>query len=167
MKKQFAAMLVGLAGCATPGVGTLPSIPASLEAPAGERLALETAATGVQIYECSAGKWNFKAPEAELFDRAGNKVGKHYGGPTWESNDGSKVVAGVTARSDAPQAGAIPWLLLTAQSTEGPGVFGRTKSIQRVRTVGGSAPNEPCAPADAGKLARVAYQATYYFYVAR
>ena len=164
VKKRIAVMLAALAGCATPGVGTLPSVPANLKAPASETLALETAAIGVQIYECGGGKWNFKAPEAHLFDRAGNKIGTHYAGPTWESNDGSKVVAGLTARSDAPDAGAIPWLLLSAKSTAGNGVFGRTKSIQRVSTVGGGTPTEPCTQADAGKVARVAYQAVYYFY---
>jgi hypothetical protein len=158
-----ALLLAGLAaGCATPG--NAPTVPANLRAPAGERLALETAATGVQIYECRAGKWVFQAPEADLFDRAGNKVGTHYAGPTWESNDGSKVAAALTARSDAPNAGAIPWLLLSAKSTAGNGVFGRTKSIQRVATVGGTTPAELCSQADSGKLARVAYKATYYFY---
>jgi hypothetical protein len=153
-----------LAACAAPGTITAPAVPANLQAPADERLALETAATGVQIYECRAGQWTFKAPEADLFDRKGNKIGTHYAGPTWESNDGSKVVAGVTARSDAPHAGAIPWLLLTAKSTEGYGVFGRTRTIQRLRTIGGSAPTQPCTQADAGKLARVNYTAIYYFY---
>jgi hypothetical protein len=163
MKKLIAAMLVALAaGCATSG--NAPSVPASLRAPAGETLALETAASGVQIYECRAGKWEFRAPEADLYDRAGNKVGKHYAGPTWESNDGSKVVAAVAARGDAPDANAIPWLLLTAKSNAGYGIFGRTKSIQRVSTAGGTTPAEQCGPENAGRVARVAYKATYYFY---
>jgi len=164
MKKQIAAMFVALTGCATPGTGTPPSIPANLQAPAYETLSLETAATGVQIYECRAGQWVFKAPEADLFDRSGNKIGTHYAGPTWESNDGSKVVAAVAARDDAAAGGAIPWLLLTAKSNAGNGVFGRTRSIQRVSTVGGTTPTEPCTQADAGKVARVAYEAVYYFY---
>ena len=66
------AFLLGvLAGCATPG--NAPSVPANLQAPSGEKLALETAASGVQIYECRAGKWEFRAPKADLFDRKGNK----------------------------------------------------------------------------------------------
>ena len=73
----------------------------------------------------------------------------------------------VKARSDAPDAKAIPWLLLSAKSTTGSGVFGRTSSIQRVSTVGGAAPAEGCGAAQAGKVARVAYEATYYFYVPR
>jgi hypothetical protein len=165
MKKRIAAtsLVAVVAACTTTGAGT-PVVPASLRVPAGETLAVETVAAGVQIYECRAGKWNFKAPEADLFDRKGSKIGTHYAGPTWESNDGSKVVAGVTARSDAPNAGAIPWLLLTAKSNAGQGVFGQTKSIQRVGTTGGTTPTEPCGQADAGKLARVQYSAVYYFY---
>ena len=175
MKKQtvIAMTLAALiAGCATSEAGTLPSVPESLRTPATEMLSLEAAATGVQIYECGARKddptrfeWTFKAPEAELFDRAGRRIGRHYAGPTWESDDGGKVVGVVKARDDGPDAGAIPWLLLGAKSTAGTGVFGRTTSIQRVRTVGGNPPGETCGAAQAGKLARVDYRATYYFYV--
>lgn len=163
-----------VAGCATSGVGTIPPVPESLRTPATEMLSLETAATGVQIYECNARKdeptryeWTFKAPEADLFDGAGNKIGKHYAGPTWESNDGSKVVGVVKARDNGPDSGAIPWLLLSAKSTVGTGVFSHTKSIQRVHTVGGTPPAEACSEAQAGKVTRVGYKARYYFYAAK
>ena len=163
-----------VAGCATSRFGTIPLVPENLRTPATEVLSLETEATGVQIYECNASKdvptrfeWVFKAPEADLFDRAGNRIGKHYAGPTWESNDGSKVVGEVKAQVAGPDSGAIPWLLLNAKSTSGTGVFSQTKSIQRVHTVGGKAPTEPCSQAQAGKVTRVGYKATYYFYVAK
>jgi hypothetical protein len=174
MKTKIAVTICGLAilaGCAAQGTRTTASIPANLHPTAAETLSLQTKATGVQIYECSAGKeapgkfeWVFKAPEADLFDAAGKRIGKHYAGPTWESNDGSKVVAGLKARSDAPDANAIPWLLLGAKSTAGTGVFGKTSSIQRVNTVGGTTPTEACGQAQAGKIARVNYEAVYYFY---
>jgi len=87
-----------LASCAASQVGTAPVVPENLRAPAGQVLALEAQATGVQIYECNANRtdpskfeWIFKAPEADLFDNAGRRIGKHYAGPTWESNDESKV----------------------------------------------------------------------------
>ena len=166
-----AALLVG---CAASQVGTTPRVPENLRVPAGQVLSLEAQATGVQIYGCNSNKtdstrfeWIFKAPEADLFDNAGRKIGKHYAGPTWESNDGSKVLGEVKARDDGPDAGAIPWLLLTAKSTSGSGVFGQTQSIQRVRTVGGKAPAQGCSQEQTGKEARVSYKATYYFYVAR
>ena len=168
-------VLVALvAGSAPAWAGTVPSVPENLRTPANEVLSLETEAAGVQIYECNASKeaptrfeWIFKAPEADLFDRAGNKVGKHYAGPTWESNDGSKVVGEVKARDDGPDPNAIPWLLLSAKSTSGTGVFSQIKSIQRVHTVGGRAPAEACGQAQAGKMARVGYKAEYYFYIAK
>jgi hypothetical protein len=161
-------------GCATSQVGTIPAVPENLRTPATEVLSLVTQATGVQIYECNASKydptrfeWIFKAPEAELFDGAGNKVGRHYAGPTWESNDGSKVVGEVKARHNSPDASAIPWLLLSAKSTSGTGILSRTRSIQRVNTVGGTAPTEVCSQVQAGKVIREGYKATYYFYVAK
>jgi hypothetical protein len=135
---------------------------------------LEVAASGVQVYQCDASKndptkfeWIFKAPVADLFDAGGKKIGTHYAGPTWESIDGSKVVGEVTARDNGPDANAIPWLLLSAKSTSGTGVFSRTKSIQRVQTVGGKAPAVGCDKAQAGQEARMAYKATYYFYAAK
>jgi hypothetical protein len=163
-----------LVSCAASQVGTTPIVPEDLRAPAGQVLSLETQATGVQIYECNSNKtdptrfeWIFKAPEADLFDSVGRKIGKHYAGPTWESNDESKVLGEVMARNDGPDADAIPWLLLKAKSPSGKGVFGQTQSIQRVRTVGGKAPTQGCSREQAGKVARVPYRATYYFYVAR
>src|SRR5712692_1216230 len=178
MKNPYAGPMAGaslaaiLAGCAASNVGTNPVVPDNLRVPAGQTLSLVSPATGVQIYECSAGKtdpakfeWAFKAPEADLFDLSGRKMGKHYAGPTWESNDGSKVVGEVKARDDGPNANAIPWLLLRAKSTSGKGVFSQTQSIQRLYTVGGKAPATGCNRAQLGKEARVPYKATYYFYV--
>jgi hypothetical protein len=168
---SFAALL---AGCATLKAGAIPMVPDSLKVPPTQTLSLETRATGVQIYDCKPNKddptrfeWVFRAPEADLFDPAGQKIGKHYAGPTWESNDGSKVVGEVKARDDGPDVNAIPWLLLSAKSTSGVGVLGQTVSIQRVQTVGGTAPVEGCSQAQTGKEIRVPYKATYYFYVAR
>ena len=148
-----------------------PDVPANLRAPAGQVLFLETLASGVQVYECtpkadqpSIHEWVFRAPEASLADRSGRSLGKHYAGPTWESTDGSTVIGEVKARDAGPTATAIPWLLLNAKATAGAGVFGATKSIQRVQTVGGVAPTEPCGAANAKQVVRVPYTATYYFY---
>jgi hypothetical protein len=167
----FAGIAALVVGCAASQVGTTPVVPENLRAPAGQVLSLEAQATGVQIYECTANKtdparfeWLFKAPEADLFDSAGRKIGKHYAGPTWESNDESKVQGEVKARDDGPDANALPWLLLNAKSHSGKGVFGQTQSIQRVRTVGGKAPAQGCSREQAGQVARVPYRATYYFY---
>jgi hypothetical protein len=168
-----ASLAALIAGCATPEVVTLPTVPDNLRVPPTQTLSLETHAFGVQIYDCKPGKddparfeWVFRAPEAVLFDAGGRKVGKHYAGPTWEANDGSKAVGEVKAHVDGPDAGAIPWLLLSAKSTSGTGVLGRTASVQRLQTVGGKAPADGCSQAQAGTEIRVPYNARYYFYVA-
>ena len=106
-QRQGAAAL--LSGCVSSSVVKPPDAPERLRPPANQVLAFETLATGVQIYECNASKdvptrfeWVFKAPEADLFDSAGKKIGTHYAGPTWESTDGSKVVGEVKAKQDDP-----------------------------------------------------------------
>jgi hypothetical protein len=155
-------------------IGMAPVAPENLKVPATQTLTVVAHASGAQIYECNASKtdparfeWVFKAPEAELFDNAGKKIGKHYAGPTWESDDGSKAVGQVKTSDAGPDVNAIPWLLLTAKSAEGNGIFGKTQSVQRVKTVGGKAPADGCNQAQLGKVARVPYRATYNFYVAR
>jgi Protein of unknown function (DUF3455) len=159
-------------GCASPSIAPPPAMAQNLKAPSDQTLSLATNARGVQIYECSRSKadpalleWVFKAPEAELTDGAGKKLGTHYAGPTWEANDGSKVVAEVKARDDGPDSNAIPWLLLAAKSNSRTGAFGRTRLIQRVNTVGGKAPAAACERA--GQELRVPYTAVYYFYSPR
>ena len=112
-------------------------------------------------------EWVFKAPEAELFDKASRKIGKHYAGPTWESTDGSAVVGEVKARDAGPDPSAIPWLLLAAKSNSGRGVLSQVKSIQRLQTVGGKAPSAPCTRDTVGQVARVPYKAVYYFYAGK
>ena len=146
-------------------------VPAKLRPSANESLAAIVSARGVQIYECRADKdradqyqWAFVAPEADLFDARGGKIGKHYAGPQWESNDGSKIMGTVKERADAPQADAIPWLLLATKSVGPSGSFGRVTSIQRVNTAGGVAPKDGCARSTLGAIGRVNYTADYYFY---
>lgn len=144
-------------------------VPDKIKGAANESLAMIVAAKGVQIYECRAGKsgdgtqeWVFVAPEADLFDASGTKIGKHYAGPHWESFDGSRIAGTMKERSDAPQPGAIPWLLLSAKSVGGEGAFSKMTSVQRVNTAGGVAPMSGCSPSSVGMVARVPYTADYY-----
>ena len=166
----LSAAVVIATGCTTPVLAP-PDVPVSVRAPVGQEAFLEALASGVQIYACAAKanqptafEWAFRAPEAALVDRSGRAIGKHYAGPTWESIDGSAVVGDVKARDPGPDPSAIPWLLLTAKSSTGTGVFTQTKSIQRLKTVGGAAPAQLCGAANVGEVARVPYTATYYFY---
>ncbi len=148
-------------------------LPTSLEVPANQTLALTLTARGVQIYECRAVpgeptkfEWAFKAPEADLFDAQGRKVGRHFAGPTWELTDGGKVVGKVKAKADAPDANGVPWLLLEAVQASGT-VLGKVQSIQRVDTVGGKMPTAGTDAAHVGAESRAEYTATYKFYVAK
>jgi len=173
MKLRITGISAALAVAACSGSQALlaPDVPAPLRAPLGEELYLETLAVGVQIYECTPSEraptgfaWTFRAPEATLLDHRRAVVGKHYGGPTWEALDGSAVVAEVHAKSDAPDAKSIPWLLLGMKSRSGSGTFDAVTSIQRVATEGGLAPSVACEAGRAGEKARMPYKATYYFY---
>jgi len=162
-----------VAGCATSQAIPV-DVPAKLRPAANESLALIVPAKGVQIYECRAKKdradqyeWTFVAPEADLFDARGAKIGKHYAGPHWESTDGSKILGAVKERADAPRPDAIPWLLLTSKSDGPSGSFSKVTSVQRVNTVGGVAPAAGCSQANAGTLGRVSYTADYYFFTAK
>ena len=147
------------------------AVPNNLKVPAGQMVLLKAVGQGVQIYACGAKagdpnqfEWVFKAPEADLVGDTGEKIGRHYAGPTWEANDGSKVVGEVLERADAPRPGAVPWLLLKAKSNQGDGTFKSVTYIQRVNTEGGSAPKEGCDARHGGAEVRVNYKATYYFY---
>ena len=158
-------------GCANRPIAAPSEVPATLRPPAGQAVFLEAFATGVQIYECTSKPdepstygWVLRGPEAALVDRSGRSLGKHYAGPTWESNDGSSVTGEVKARDPGPNPSAIPRLLLSAKATAGAGVFNATKSIQRVQTVGGVAPSAPCSAINSKQVMRVPYTATYYFY---
>ncbi len=160
-----------LAACA----GAPPvAVPDKLKAGGGEALAMIVAAKGVQIYECRAGKdavagyeWAFVAPEAELFDSRGNPIGRHGAGPQWQAADGSTVRGVVRERANAPNAAAIPWLLLGAKNVGQEGLFSKVTSIQRLNTVGGVAHAAPCTRDTAATQVRVDYTADYYFYTGR
>lgn len=156
---------------ATPVALTLPETPDNIKPPAPAKLVLKANAKGAQIYVCDKSKdpklgyeWTLKGPDAVLSDESGKAIGRHYAGPTWESVDGSKVVAAVKSKVDAPDSAAIPWLLLEAKSAEGQGALGKVTWVQRVHTSAGKAPATGCDKAHAGSEARVDYAAEYYFY---
>jgi hypothetical protein len=147
------------------------SIPPNLAAPDGQTMFLESLARGVQIYACqptpenpSVFAWAFQGPEAELLNHRDERIGRHYGGPTWEGNDGSQVVGEARESANSPDPEAIPWLLLGARANQGSGVFSTVTYIQRLDTVGGRAPATGCDQASAGQVQRVDYTATYAFY---
>lgn len=160
----FAAALV------LAGVSATRADDGAVAPPQGAMLALEVVADGVQIYACEAKgssfEWVFKSPEANLFDRSGRQVGTHFAGPSWKTEDGTSIVGEIVAKQDAPEKGAIPWLLLRAKSHEGTGPLAETAFIRRADTRGGAAPGSGCDPAHNGTQARMRYSATYQFFTA-
>jgi hypothetical protein len=149
------------------------TVPDSIQAPASQELILMARATGFQIYVCrpdANGKpaWTLKSPDAELFDEQGKPIGRHFGGPTWQLNDGSQVTAKMAAKADAPGPKAIPWLLLTVTGHSGNGKLSAVTSIQPVNTAGGLAPAAQECTSQSGEVEfRSSYSADYYFYVRR
>jgi len=143
-------------------------VPKELQPLANEQLLLQVHAKGDQIYSCKAdgGKyaWTLKAPEAQLFDKSGKSFGKHFAGPSWEGNDGSRVTGKAAANAPSPDADSIPWLLVTVVSHSGEGVLTPVTSIQRINTKGGKAQASGCDAAHIGQEDRVPYSADYVFF---
>lgn len=145
--------------------------PEAVRAPAGHRIAWDTLGVGEITYECrekkdAAGQfeWAFVAPAATLYDMQKKTVGRYYGGPTWESNDGSKVTGKQVAVAPSPNAGSIPLQLVKAEPAMGSGALSGVSYIQRLDTKAGVAPASVCDAQAKGKQEKVAYEARYVFY---
>jgi hypothetical protein len=147
-------------------------VPTALMPPEGHSILFRAKGVGTQIYVCNAKanepdrfEWVFQAPDADLFDECGRKIGRHFAGPTWQaSDDGSKEIGTEIEVVPAPNARAVPWLLLKGKAGEDPGRFSRVTYIQRVDTEGGIAPSGGCDKAHSDQEVRVKYKATYIFY---
>ena len=139
---------------------------AALPARAGTAIALQ--GKGVQIYLCKSTPdgfaWRLTAPDATLSDAAGAVIGRHFAGPTWQAQDGSTVLGTVAAASPSPRPGGIPWLVLTAKSHSGQGMFASVTYITRTETQGGAAPATGCDAGHGGAAIRVPYDATYVLF---
>ena len=146
-------------------------LPATVQVPAGHKVAMETVGVGQITYECRTKKdmagqfeWVFVGPDAKLMGRNDQQVGKYYGPPaTWESMDGSKLTATQLAVAPA-MAGSIPLQLVKANPAMGMGAMQGVTYIQRVATKGGVAPAMACDAATMGSKQIVNYQADYIFW---
>ena len=146
-------------------------VPEAVRVPAGSKSAMTAVGVGELTYECKAKaadamafEWVFVGPMAKLMDAQTQKeVGKYYGGPTWESMDGSKVTGKQVAVAPG-MAGSIPLQLVKAEPAMGTGAMSGVTYIQRLNTKGGVAPADPCGAATAGMKKNVPYQADYVFY---
>ena len=146
-------------------------LPAAVQVPPGNQVAMETVGSGTITYACKAKKddaaayeWTFMGPDAQLNDRNGQRVGRYFGPPaTWESMDGSKVTATQVAVAPAGP-GNIPLQLVKANPAMGMGAMQGVTYIQRVATQGGVAPAAACAAGNVGQKQVVKYQADYIFW---
>ena len=163
-----AAAVVPTAAMAGPAA---PDIPEAIAVTGPHKPYLVAHAEGVQIYGCTAVAdgyaWRLIAPRATLTGENGKVLGSHYGGPRWESRDGSIVAAARDAGTSVDPT-AVDWLRLKATSTTA-GLdgdrFAGTTYIQRIHTVGGLAP--AAADCDAGSVAaqrEIPYSADYVFF---
>ncbi len=159
------AALSRLLPAARPVAGPATSVPPGLQPPVGNVLTAQFIASGVQVYQCTAGAWVFLEPAANLVGSAtgfsGIQTAIHYKGPTWESTTDGSLVQGRTIAS-SPVPGSIPQLLLQATANRGTGIFGTVTYINRLDTSGGAAPAGSCT---SGQTVGVPYSARYLFYV--
>ena len=148
-----------------------PDVPTKIQVLDGSKVFLVGHAVGVQIYSCNdtsgVYSWGLVAPRANLYGDNGQLIATHYGGPTWEATDGSKVI-GQRVDGVIVDSTAIPWLLLSAKSTtagpDGDRLLA-TKDIQRLATTGGIAPDATtCNASTTGTTNEVPYTADYYFW---
>ena len=165
----FATLVVASAGFSVSVAAQ--DVPQQLRPPGNEQLLLQVHAKGDQVYICKGDAaqfaWTLKAPDAQLFDKNGKLFGKHFAGPSWEANDGSRVTGKAVANSPSPDANSIPWLLVTILSHDGSGVLSRVTTIQRLNTKGGKAPESGCDASHVGQEVRVSYSADYRFYASK
>jgi hypothetical protein len=132
---------------------------------------------GVQVYDRKPdGTFGFREPQADLYaydledletvtQRVIHFVGPESGTAQWADADGSRVVARVVKRVDAPPPADptkdVQWLKLEAIQNFGAGVFSRVTLIQRVLTYGGQVP-----PSCNSATISVRYTALYIFWEA-
>ena len=148
----------------------LPSFPAAAQTPPaiavrGEKPVATFHAEGVQVYECkkdpSGGKlfWQLREPVAALID-AGNTVGLHYAGPSWQHIDGSAVQAKLVSAVPGATFNDVPWLKLEVTERRGRGLLSEVKTVQRINTKGGVVQGS-CDPR--GAFRSIPYSADYVF----
>lgn len=169
LKPVVCAVLFAAAGTAAAAVDNA-SLPEPVRVPAGHVATLETVGVGEITYECrekkdmaGAFEWAFVVPVAVLNDMQNRAIGKYYGGPTWEANDGSKVTGKQVAIAPAAP-GNIPLQLVKAEPAMGQGAMTGVSYIQRIETKGGVAPAAVCDMSNRSARQQVGYQAKYVFY---
>jgi hypothetical protein len=131
--------------------------------------AQEYTGRGTQVYRCEsnagAPSWQLLGPDAHMYDAAGKAVARHFYGPTWQANDGSEIKGTVLAANASPAGPRnAPWLVLSAVSEGGNGIFAQIMTVTRTDTRGGGTPAQACTQANQGTTEKVPYSARYTFF---
>jgi len=150
------------------------NLPAAVQVPAGNEVAMYTNAKGNITWECKAdqknsgnAKWAFAGPRAILTDAKGNQVVSYFGPPaTWEALDGSAVTGKQLAVSPSAK-GSIPMQLVKANPANRDGMMSGVTYIQRINLKGGAAPATGCSTDKIGHKIVVNYAGDYVFYKAK
>lgn len=142
------------------------SAASSIDPPQAEQV-ISTTASGVQIYSCEFDAqhqlaWIFKSPLATLYDPSGQAVIRHAAGPSWQADDGSRIVGHVLAQTPSNTTESIPQLLLETHSTGASGTLSSIRYVQRINTVGGQMPASACTSEH--QTGSSPYIANYVFY---
>jgi hypothetical protein len=122
-------------------------------------------ASGVQIYACEFDDarnlmWVLQGPMAELYDADGELIIQHSAGPSWQAQDGSRIVGHVIAQSASDHPASIPQLLLATDGAEN-GYLASVRFVQRLDTIGGLPPGQRCSREH--QTGRSPYMARYVF----
>lgn len=135
--------------------------------PPGNRHALTLKAIGTLNYECrprvgmsGAYGWVLDAPDAALLHWSGLRVGRYYGGPTWEYRDGSRLTGRVVASSPSER---LPIQLIQATPSGRKGELSNVTYIQRLNALGGE-PGAACSEAGVGRGYKMDFSADFLFY---
>lgn len=169
LRSSVTALTGGLlltACSAVPGPAQSGASPSSFNPPQAQQIVSATA-SGVQTYTCEFDAqhqlhWVFKSPLATLYDASGKAVIQHAAGPSWQADDGSRIVGHVIASRPSTAQNSIPELLLETKSTSGKGTLSGVRYVQRVNTVGGLAPKATCSSEH--QAGSSPYLAEYVFY---
>jgi hypothetical protein len=154
------ALMGSVAGAQAEG---LENLPATIAVEGGVPVARLQAA-GAQIYICAkntggALNWKFREPVATLLEE-GKTVGRHFVGPTWEFDDGSRVVGELVSKAPGATAKDVAWLKLSVKEPPKSGFAAGATSVLRIDTKGGAFEG---ACDSEGELHSEPYAATYVF----
>jgi hypothetical protein len=161
-KLVFVLALMGAVAAAAHAEG-VENLPATIAVKAGAPVA-QLQAAGAQIYVCAknaagALNWTFREPVATLLE-GGKTVGRHFAGPTWEFDDGSRVVGEPVSEAPGTTAKDAAWLKLSVKEPAKSGLVAGATSILRIDTKGGVFEG---ACDREGELHSEPYTATYVF----